>query len=138
MNENLDHLGRYVFTNGEVVTVGGNPNVLAEVVDASEPQLKVKMLTQPNRGKFLYTTRYTYFTRPMPHLTPQEVTDKVNGTLSKSVEKEEEKSKTEEIPETLENISFEVEENQFEKIEEEIPHLEFEESGLDMEQMSLF
>lgn len=56
---------RHEFKLGEWVHVGGNRNTVAEVVDIKEEQIKVKMLTQPNMGKHIYTTRYTYYTIPI-------------------------------------------------------------------------
>lgn len=143
MSEKYDYLGHYIFSVGEVVTVGGNPNVLAEVIDTSDYQLKVRILTQPNKGKTLYTTRYTYYTTPMPHLTPQEVTNKVEKILAKSKRERKMENKTYEDTKTLENTSFEekVEDEPKETIKEiteTISKVSAEESEFKMEQMSLF
>jgi hypothetical protein len=138
MNGKFDYLGRYVFSVGEVVTVGGKSNVLAEVLDtSSEEQLKVRILTQPNQGKILYTTRYTYYTKPMPHLTPKDVLEKVNTMFRKPLV-------SQETPKTMENLSMERKEteeaDEKEKSEESKETIKFdmEETEIQTEQLSLF
>lgn len=74
-----EKLRRYVFSVGEVVTVGGNPKVLAEVLDTSGEQLKVSVLTPPQRGKILYTTRSTFYTTPVPNVTASEIREKYSS-----------------------------------------------------------
>ncbi|MEX3623710.1 hypothetical protein [Viridibacillus arvi] len=81
MENRVDHLGRYEFSIGEVVMVGGNPNILAEVLDATQEQLQVRVLTPPSQGKILYTTKYTYYTQPVHGVTPKEVKDMLQASL---------------------------------------------------------
>lgn len=110
----MNHLETYLFSVGEIVTVGGNPNMLAEVMDISGEQLEVKVLTPPSQGKVLYTTRFTLYTTPMPHLTPEKVRAIVKERLGKNKEidnDEEIKIATKSINETKE-ISVEMKEPQ--------------------------
>lgn len=73
----MDHLVAYPFQVGEVVTIGGNPNVLGEVVDISDSvQVGVRILTPPQAGNMVFTTRFTYYTTPMPHLTAKDIREK--------------------------------------------------------------
>lgn len=147
MTEKYDHLGNYIFTKEEVVTVGGNPNVLAEVIDTSDLQIKVRILTPPNQGRYLYTTRYTYYTKPMPHLTPKDVTEKVNQMLNNRVPIEKTDisfNKEDVFKEEVDTVfqandiqqSLTIEEESPEEQKEEMNLLE--ETELVLEQMSLF
>ena len=79
----VNHITNYEFSIGEVVTVGGNPNVLAEVLETSGEQLKVRILTAPEVGKIRYTTKFTYYTRPVPNVTAKEVRERLSALHNK-------------------------------------------------------
>jgi exopolysaccharide biosynthesis protein len=65
------------FKKGDWVHINGNRRIVAEVMDNEEEQLKVRILTQPNKGKIIYTTRYTYYTIPISEEEKEKLAEKL-------------------------------------------------------------
>lgn len=74
------------FKKGDWVHINGNRHIVAEVMDNEEEQLKVKILSQPNKGKIIYTTRYTYYTIPISEEEKEKLAEKLGIEFHKKSE----------------------------------------------------
>ena len=99
MENNHLVINRHEFKLGDWVHINGNRNLVAEVIDAKEDQLKVKMITQPNKGQIIYTTKYTYYTIPISYEEKLRIAPQLEVVVVPKVVLREE-SLTEEVEQT--------------------------------------